>query len=89
MLGFFYLKVMIWLIILHTLFSLFISFKLNKRNKLSIGQKRINIILTWIIPFLYGLIALELSKNRKWETHTKSKRKKKFNVPPPGEVPGV
>lgn len=61
--------------IAHVIFSLFITLRVIKSKQLLSRQKVVNICLTWIIPFLYGLITYHATKYKGYEVTTKKDRR--------------
>jgi len=58
----------------YLIFSLFVEIKILRSKLISPGQKLFNSILIWIIPFLWGIIVLNLINPTKPQILTKEKR---------------
>jgi hypothetical protein len=59
----------------YLIFSLLVEIKILRSNLISPRQKLFNSILIWIIPFLWGIIVLNLVKPTKPQISTKGNRK--------------
>ncbi len=64
-------------IFIYIIYSIFISMKIWKAEYLNKTQRIFNIIFTWIIPFLWGIIIKGIITPSNTETMTKNKRKSK------------
>lgn len=70
-----------WIIflIIHSLYSTRITIKLIQSKKINKFQKKAHVVLTWLIPFIWGNIVKNLIKKRKFKTITKKDRKHKIS----------
>tara|TARA_B100000809_G_C15052350_1_gene499383 strand:+ start:864 stop:1139 length:276 start_codon:yes stop_codon:yes gene_type:complete len=59
------------------LFSIWVTYKIIKSSYLSKRQKIVNIIMTWLIPLLWGLLVLQIIKPPKSSTMTRGTRGRK------------
>ncbi|MBT33591.1 MAG: hypothetical protein CMO01_28330 [Thalassobius sp.] len=64
----------IFFIIIHLLYTIHVSVKIYKSAYLTLAQKRLNILLTFLIPFVWGSLALSMIKPSKVEVITKRNR---------------
>ncbi|UZR97288.1 hypothetical protein [Chondrinema litorale] len=64
----------IFFIIIHLLYTIHVSVKIYKSAYLTPAQKRLNILLTILIPFVWGNLALSMIKPSKVEVVTKRNR---------------
>lgn len=63
------------LIAVYLIYSIQISKKIEESEYLNQKQKRVNTILLWLIPFIWGYIIKNIIKPSKQEVMTKKKRK--------------
>jgi len=63
------------IIIVYVLYSVWVTFKIIKTSYLNFIQKTIYVILTWLIPFLWGRLVLFYIKPSNLKAITKNKRK--------------
>jgi len=70
-----------WIIflIIHSFYSIRISIKIIQSKEINKFQKKAHIILTWLIPFIWGNIVKNLIKKREFKTITKKDRKHKIS----------
>lgn len=66
-------------ILTHVLLAFWTQVVIVKSQYLNVTQKTLNSILTWSIPFIWGLIVRKLLKKANQEVMTKSKRTIKQN----------
>ncbi len=67
---------LIILILLYVIFSIWISNKIVKSIFLDKNQKRINLIIIWLVPFLWGFLVKLMIGSTDNKTVTKKSRKK-------------
>ena len=63
------------LIAVYLIYSIQISKKIEESEYLNQKQKRVNTVLLWLIPFIWGFIINNIIKPSKPEIMTKNKRK--------------
>ena len=70
-----------WIIflIIHSFYSIRISIKIIQSKEINKFQKKAHIVLTWLIPFIWGNIVKNLIKKREFKTITKKDRKHKIS----------
>ena len=66
-------------LIIHTLYSISITKKIIQSKEINKFQKKAHVILTWLIPFIWGNIVKKLIKKRQFKTITKKDRKHKLS----------
>jgi len=62
-------------IILHIVLAIWAQISILKSNSLDNRQKWMNSILTWLIPFLWGMLVRKVIKRTDQDTMIKTKRK--------------
>ena len=72
----YYLKIFL---IIHSLYSILITKKIIQSKEINKFQKKAHVILTWLIPFIWGNIVKKLIKKRQFKTITKKDRKHKLS----------
>jgi len=65
---------LIFVLIAYGLFSSWMTYKIAKTTFFGSKQKIVNIIFTWMIPFVWGLLAKSIIKPKENGVMTKSKR---------------
>ena len=68
-------------LIAHIILAIKAQLNIRKTNLLSSTQKRINILLIWLIPIVWSLVIMEVLKPPKVRVMTKGKRKRKTGSP--------
>ena len=70
-----------WIIflIIHSIYSIRITIKIIQSKEINKFQKKAHVILTWLIPFIWGNIVKKLIKKRQFKTITKKDRKHKLS----------
>ena len=70
-----------WIIflIIYSLYSTRITIKIIQSKEINKFQKKAHVVLTWLIPFIWGNIINNLIKKRKFKTITKKDRKHKLS----------
>ena len=61
----------------HIVFSLVVSLRIRKSKTFTRERKRINTVLVWVIPYLWGLLVLFMlspEKNSKGKKHSPRQR---------------
>jgi hypothetical protein len=66
-------------LIIHLFYSIRITIKILQSKEINKFQKKAHIILTWLIPFIWGNIVKNLIKKKKFKTITKKDRKHKLS----------
>ena len=75
----------------HLIVSTLISRRIYRNSSLTIFQKKAHIILTFLIPVIWGIIAYNFTKERLFKTTTKKDRKRNplgGNSPSTGDFGG-
>lgn len=68
------------ILISYVLFSSVISVVLVRRNYLSQAQKVSNVLLVLMLPFIFGLLVLKLTKQSDYKTIIKKHRRNKMGM---------
>ena len=70
-----------WIIflIIHSIYSIRITIKIIQSKEINKFQKKAHVVLTWLIPFIWGNIVKNLIKKREFKTITKKDRKHKIS----------
>lgn len=63
------------LIAVYLIYSIYLSKIIDESEYLNHKQKRVNTVLLWLIPFIWGYLIKNIIKPSKPEIMTKSKRK--------------
>jgi len=70
-----------WIIflIIHSLYSTHITIKIIQSKEINKFQKKAHVVLTWLIPFIWGNTVKNSIKKREFKTITKKDRKHKIS----------
>lgn len=64
-------------LIIYLIFSIRVTFKVDKTEYLNHKQKIFNCLLVWLIPFIWGFLIINIIRPTKPQVMTKNKRKMK------------
>ena len=69
------MKKLLFILLVYVLFSCWISYKIIKSDFFGTKQKVVNIICTWLVPFVWGLLIRDIIKPKDRTLITKNNRK--------------